>query len=372
VSEGPLYVTRPLLPPLDEFLPYLEKIWAGGQVTNGGAFHRHLEAALAKYLDVEHISLFANGTLALLTAVKTLDLSGEVITTPFSFVATAHALLWNGITPVFADIDADTLNLDPSAVEAAITPRTAAILPVHVYGRPCDVRAIQRIANEHGLRVVYDAAHAFGVRCKDTNLLRWGDLSILSFHATKVFHTFEGGAIVCPDAQTKQRVDRLKNFGFAGETSVVALGINGKMNELQAAFGLLHLQHMDSALARRREIDTCYRRSLADVAGIRCLPLPDLAVYNYGYFPVRVEAQYPLGREGLYLRLRESDIHARRYFYPLISDFPMYRSLPSAAADALPVARRVAEEILCLPIYPDMSEADCARVVAVIREAGDL
>lgn len=369
MSERPLYVTRPFLPPLEDFLPYLQEIWASGQVTNGGSFHQRLEAALSEYLEVDHLSLTANGTLALMSAIRVLDLAGEVITTPFSFVATSHVLLWNGITPVFADIDADGLNLDPAAVEAAITPRTTAILAVHVYGRPCDVRALQDIADRHGLRLLYDAAHACGVRTAGYNLLQQGDLSVLSLHATKVLHTFEGGAVVSPDARTKRRIDELRNFGFAGETSVVSAGINAKMNELQAAFGLLHLQHLDAAIARRKAIDACYRQALAEVPGIRCLALPDVVRYNHGYFPIRVDDDYPLSRDDLLSSLRDKGIYARRYFYPLICDFPMYRGLPSAEPGHLPVARRVAGEILCLPIYPEMDDADCRRVAGLIRAA---
>lgn len=365
---SPLYVTQPYLPGLEEFEPYLRQIWASGQVTNGGPFHRRLEAALADYLDVPHLSLFANGTLALLVALRALEIEGEVVTTPFSFVATSHALRWNGITPVFADIDPQTLNLDPAAVEAAITPRTRAILPVHVYGRPCALDAFQALAGRHGLRLVYDAAHAFGVRLAGGNLLRAGDLSVLSFHATKVFHTFEGGAIVCHDAAMKARIDLLKNFGFKGETQVVELGINAKMNEVQAAFGLLQLAHVDAAIQARAAIDAHYRRGLADLPGLRCLsPSPGVARANHAYFPVLVEEGFGPGRDALYEALRARGIHARRYFYPLISDFPMYRD--TAGAGRLPVAGRVAERVLCLPIFPAMTEADCARVIEAVRAA---
>jgi len=315
---------------------------------------------------VKHVALFTNGTVALVTALQALRVTGEVITTPYSFVATAHSLLWNGIKPVFVDIDPDTLNLDPNSIEAAITPQTTAIMPVHCYGRPCDVDAIQRIADIYNLRVIYDAAHAFGVRYPARSLLAYGDLSVLSFHATKVFTTFEGGAIVCPDAKTKQRIDHLKNFGFVNEVTVVAPGINGKMSEFSAALGLLQLQYFDEAIARRKEIDAMYRQQLKDVKGIRCLGPSAAASSNYAYFPILVGGEYPIGRDQLYQELKDQNIHPRRYFYPLISDFPMYRGLPSAHRDNLPVANRIAGQILCLPIYPTLREIDLNRIVGVI------
>ena len=347
-------VTRPLLPPLEEFTPYLEQIWASQQLTNGGPFHAQLEAELARYLSVEHLSLFANGTLALVTALQALRITGEVITTPYTFVATAHALTWNGIKPVFVDIDPDTLNLDPQKIEAAITPQTTAILPVHCYGHPCDVKAIQAVADNYGLKVIYDAAHAFGVRNNGESILHHGDLSCLSFHATKVFNTFEGGAIVSPDARTKRRIDHLKNFGFVDEVTVVAAGINGKMSEINAAFGLLQLRHIDAALAARASIDARYRARLADVAGISCVEGREQQP-NRAYFPILIGPEYPLSRDDLYDRFRERNIHARRYFYPLASSFSMYRGLPSATVENLPVAHRVADQVLCLPIYPTLS-----------------
>src|SRR6266446_1599673 len=266
-----IYVTQPFLPPLEEFIPYLEKIWSSKILTNGGPYHEQLETMLCEHLGVEHVALFTNGTIALITALQALRITGEVITTPYSFVATSHSLLWNGIKPVFVDIDPDTLNLDPSKIEAAITPHTTAIMPVHCYGRPCDVDAIQRIADNYNLRVIYDAAHAFGVRFPSGSVLKYGDLSVLSFHATKVFTTFEGGAIVCPDTKTKQRIDQLKNFGFVNEVTVVAPGINAKMNEVSAAFGLLQIEHIDQALDRRKQIDAAYRGLLANVSGIQCV-----------------------------------------------------------------------------------------------------
>jgi dTDP-4-amino-4,6-dideoxygalactose transaminase len=361
--EPPLYVTQPSLPPLEDLLPLLQDIWTRRQLTNGGPFHQQLEQALARHLDVEHLSLFANGTLALVTALQAQGIRGEVITTPFSFVATAHSLLWNGLRPVFADIDPVSLTLDPERVEALIGPQTAAILPVHVYGTPCDVGRLQQVADRHGLKLIYDAAHAFGVRDRGGSILRHGDMSILSFHATKVFTTFEGGALVCRDAQAKAHVDHLKNFGFTDEVTVVAAGINAKMNELQAAIGLLQLEHVEEALARRRQIDRTYRAALAGVPGIECLPVARDATANHGYFPIRVGPAYRRTRDELYAYLRTHGAVVRRYFYPLISDFPMYRELPSAAPSNLPVAHAVAREVLCLPIHAQM-EVEMARGVA--------
>jgi dTDP-4-amino-4,6-dideoxygalactose transaminase len=366
-----IYVAQPSLPPLDEFLPYLQEIWQTKTLTNGGPFHQKLEAALSEYLGVKHIALFTNGTLALVTALQTLRITGEVITTPYSFVATAHSLLWNGIKPVFVDVDKDTLNLDPKRIEAAITPQTTAILPVHCYGQPCDVEAIGRIADTYGLKVIYDAAHAFGVTAGGSSVLRHGDLSVLSFHATKVFNTFEGGAIVCPDAKTKQRVDHLKNFGFVDEVTVVAPGINGKMNEVQAAFGLLQLRHIDREVEQRRAIDARYRAGLAGMKGITPLRVVHEHEPNHSYFPILVDSAYGEGRDALYQRLRDAGIYARRYFYPLITDFPMYRGLPSASAANLPVATRAALQVICLPMYAALSLGDVDRVVEVIgRKAG--
>lgn len=366
-AKEPIYVTQPYLPPLGEFIPYLEKIWASRLLTNGGPFHQRFERELCEYLGVEHLALFTNGTVALVTALQALRITGEVITTPYSFVATAHSLLWNGIKPIFVDVEPATLNLDPARIEAAITPQTTAILPVHVYGHPCRVDAIQKIADNYNLRVIYDAAHAFGVRLGGESVLRHGDLSVLSFHATKVFNTFEGGAIVCPDAKTKQRVDHLKNFGFVDEVTVVAAGINGKMQEMSAALGVLQLQHVDKALARRKEIDSRYRRALAGARGIRCLDPSGESRANYAYFPILVEADYPLSRDALYDKLKSHNIHPRRYFYPLISEFPMYRGLPSAQRENLPVAYAMSNRILCLPMYPALSDEDVGRIAELIR-----
>jgi dTDP-4-amino-4,6-dideoxygalactose transaminase len=362
-----IFVTQPYLPPLAEFMPYLEEIWDSKTLTNGGPMHQRLERELCEHLGVRHISLFANGTLALLTALQALRITGEVITTPFSFVAGAHSLLWNGIKPVFVDIDPLTLNLDPRRIEAAITPQTTAIMPVHCYGNPCDTEAIQRIADNYNLKVIYDGAHAFGVRQGGRSILNAGDLSMLSFHATKVFNTFEGGAIVAPDAKTKQRIDHLKNFGFVDEVTVVAPGINGKMSEVNAAFGLLQLRHVERALRRRREIDALYRRLLREVPGLTCVLPTGQDLPNCAYFPVLVDERHPISRDALYGRMRDDGIFARRYFYPLISSFPMYRGLPSAAPDNLPVATRLASQVICLPIFPAMSDDDVHRVVAAIQ-----
>lgn len=362
----PIYVTQPYLPPLQEFIPYLEQIWANKILTNSGPFHQMLEQALCDYLGVKHIALFSNGTLALITALQALRITGEVITTPYSFVATSHALHWHGNTPVFVDVEPVTLNLDPAKIEAAITPRTTAIMPVHCYGNPCDTAAIQKIADNYNLRVIYDAAHAFGVQDAGGSVLRHGDLSVLSFHATKVFNTFEGGAIICPDAKTKQRIEHLKNFGFVDEITVVAPGINAKMSEINAAFGLLQLKHMPQVIKRRAAIDARYRQALADLKGIHCLPQGLQTEANHSYFPVLVRPDYPLSRNALYQRLKDQGIHARRYFYPLISDFPMYRGLPSAAQANLPNASQASQKILCLPIYPALDEESQLRVIDLL------
>ncbi|SCX59736.1 DegT/DnrJ/EryC1/StrS aminotransferase family protein [Nitrosospira sp. Nsp1] len=367
-EKNNVFVTQPLLPPLEEFIPYLQKIWDNKILTNCGPFHQQLESALCEYLGLEHIALFTNGTIALVTALQALRITGEVITTPYSFVATAHSLLWNGIKPVFVDIDPRTFNLDPAKIEAAITPQTTAIVPVHCYGHPCDVEAIQKIANNYNLKIIYDAAHAFGVKDTRGSILRHGDLSVLSFHATKVFNTFEGGAIVCPNAQIKHHIDNLKNFGIVDEVTVVAPGINGKMSEINAAFGLLQLQHMDRAWARRKEIDTLYREQLAGLRGIQCLPDTGEIMPNYSYFPILVQSEYPIARDDLYQKLKDEGIYSRRYFYPLISDFPMYRGLASAQRSNLPVASDVTTKVLCLPIYPALSHQEQLCIIKSIRE----
>ncbi|WP_257305592.1 DegT/DnrJ/EryC1/StrS family aminotransferase [Geothrix campi] len=350
----PIYVTRPYLPPLEELIPSLQQIWDNKVLTNGGPFHQQLETALCSYLGVTHVSLFTNATIALVTALQALRVTGEVITTPYSFVATSHSLLWNGIRPVFVDIDPDTLNLNPDLIESAITPHTTAIMPVHCYGHPCDTGAIQRIADNYNLKVIYDAAHAFGVEDDEGSILRHGDLSILSFHATKVFNTFEGGAIVCPDARSKTRIDQLKNFGYVDEVTVVAPGINGKMSEFNAALGLHQLNYVGRAIEERRVIDRAYRERLHRIRGIRCLDTTGERVPNYSYFPILVEADYPVSRDDLYSGLKALNIHPRRYFYPLISNFPMYKSLSSAHPNNLPVANSAAQKVLCLPIFPGL------------------
>lgn len=364
-----IFVTQPHLPPLEEFIPYLEQIWDRKILTNNGPFHQQLEAALCDYLGVRHLSLFTNGTIALVTALQALNISGEVITTPYSFVATSHSLLWNNITPVFVDIEPEGFNIDPARIPQAITSATRAIMPVHCYGTPCQTVPIAEIADTYGLRVIYDAAHAFGVTQRGESLLSHGDLSVLSFHATKVFNTFEGGAIICRDAETKKRIDYLKDFGFADEVTVTMPGINGKMSEVNAAFGLLQLHHMDDALMRRRVIADHYRAELANISGLRILPRGPQTVGNDSYFPVLIGPEFPLSRDALYERLGAAGVHGRRYFYPLISEFPMYRNLPSAAPANLPNATRRAQQVICLPIYPALTAEDLARITGMIRDA---
>lgn len=365
-KKNTTYVTQPFLPPLEEFIPYLEKIWGNKILTNGGPFHQELERALCEYLGVKHIALFTNATIALITALQALRITGEVITTPFSFVATSHSLLWNGIKPVFVDIDPNTLNIDPTKIEAAITPQTTAIMPVHCYGHPCDIDAIQKIANTYNLKVIYDAAHAFGVDCHCGSVLNHGDLSVLSFHATKVFNTFEGGAIICPDEKTKLRIDQLKNFGHDGEINVVAPGINGKMSEINAAFGLVQLKHIDEVLAKRKVIDARYRKNLKTVSGIHCLDGSYEKVANYAYFPILVKPEFPLERDQLNEVLKEHGIFARRYFYPLISEFSMYQSFPSSLPSNLPCATKATKQVLCLPIYPDLEHEVVDEICTII------
>ncbi|MCQ8231031.1 DegT/DnrJ/EryC1/StrS family aminotransferase [Pectobacterium carotovorum] len=365
--KNEIYVTSPLLPPLEEFIPYLEKIWENKRLTNGGPLHEQLEEELAKYLGVKYISLFSNGTLALLTALQTLRITGEVITTPYSFVATSHSLLWNGLKPVFVDIDPLTCNLDPDKIEQAITSDTSAIMPVHCYGIPCDVERIQAIADNYGLKVIYDAAHAFGVKKDDYSILNHGDLSILSFHATKVFNTIEGGAIISQDAKTKKRIDYLKNFGFADEVTVVAPGINGKMNEVQAAFGLLQLKHIDDALLKRKTVYLRYREALRNIPHIRLVDVSENVSWNYSYCPIFIGDDFPCGRDELYLLMKAKGVFTRRYFYPLISSFPMYRGLDSAKTENLPESHIVAESVLCLPIYADLQDSEQEKVIGLIN-----
>jgi dTDP-4-amino-4,6-dideoxy-D-glucose transaminase len=366
LKNKPVFVTQPNLPPLEEFLPYLEEIWKNKILTNNGPFHQQLEKALCSYLGVEHLALFTNGTIALVTALQALRITGEVITTPYTFVATAHSLLWNNIKPIFVDIDPKTCNLDPARIEEAITPHTTAILPVHCYGNPCAVDSIQKIADTYGLKVIYDAAHAFGVNYQGKSLLKHGDLSVLSFHATKVFNTFEGGAIVCPDAKTKQRIDYLKNFGFADEVTVTAPGINGKMSEVNAAFGLLQLHHIEKAIIRRKEIEYQYRKKLSNIKGISMLSPPTDTVGNASYFPIFIDKEYPQTRDQLYDKLKEIGIHGRRYFYPLISDMPMYRGLPSSKT-SLSNAKQISNKVICLPIYPNLANHEIEFITESIK-----
>lgn len=364
-EQKPITVTSPLLPPLEEFTELLQDIWQRKWLTNNGHYHHELEAALADYLGVPYISLFTNGTLPLITALQALGLNrGEVITTPFSFVATTHSLIWNGLTPVFADVDPVYGNLDPAAVEAAITDKTVAIMPVHVYGNPCETEALQRIADKHGLKIIYDAAHAFGVKQNGHSVLEAGDMSTLSFHATKVYNTVEGGALVCQSAEVKRRIDQLKNFGFTGETEVVAPGINSKMDEIRAAYGLLNLRRVDAAIAARKRVAEAYRAALASVPGIRCLHDIPGVQHNYSYFPIFVDAAtYGRTRDELYFHLKEHGILSRRYFYPLIPDFEAYRASLSARAAHIPTARSLADSVICLPMYEALTEANVEKVV---------
>lgn len=364
----PIYVTQPALPPLTEFNEFLRQIWGNKILTNNGPFHQQFENALADYLGVKYLSVFANGTLALVTALQALRISGEVITTPFSFVATTHSLWWNNIKPVFADIEPEYFNLDSEKVEAAITPQTTAIMPVHVYGNPCKLDHLQQIADTYGLKLIYDAAHAFGVRINGNSILNYGDLSILSFHATKTFSTIEGGAIVCHDEKTKKRIDFLKNFGFANETTVIAPGINAKMNELQAAFGLLQLKYVDSYIVKRQSIADTYRKQLAGIPGIHFNEDMEGVRYSYPYFPILIDAEnYGQTRDEVYENLRTQNIFGRRYFYPLISQFPTYRGLPSAKPENLPVATRLAEQVICLPIYPELQSESVDRIIKILK-----
>lgn len=367
-AQKPIYVTQPAMPPLDEYLGYLKQIWDSRILTNNGPFHQQFEKDLADYLGVKYLSVFANGTLALVTALQALGIKGEVITTPFSFVATTHSLWWNNIKPVFVDIEPEYFTLDPEKIEAAITSQTTAIMPVHVYGNPCKFEAIKRIANTHSLKVIYDAAHTFGVRINGNSILQWGDLSVLSFHATKTFNTIEGGAIICHDEQTKRHIDHLKNFGFEDEVTVVEPGINAKMNELQAAFGLVQLKHINEYISRRKTIAGLYRRKLWGVEGIRVLYDIEGVDHSYTYFPVFVDAQlYGETRDELYERLKAFNIYCRRYFYPLISQFPTYQGLTSAKSENLPMATKAAEQVICLPIYPHLELEMVNYIVDIIR-----
>lgn len=360
-------VTSPLLPDLEEFVYSLKDIWDKRWITNNGEYHQRLEKALSEYLKVPYVSLFTNGTLPLITALQALRITGEVITTPYSFVATTHALWWNGIKPVFVDIDPATGNLDPERIEVAITPQTTAILPVHVYGQPCRIKEIQDIADKYGLRVIYDAAHAFGVEVEGESILNAGDISTLSFHATKVFNTIEGGAMVMKDEITKQRIDYLKNFGFANEVEVVAPGINSKMDEIRAAYGLLNLQLVDKAIEARHRVAVKYREALKNVTGVTVWQDIPGVKHNYSYFPIFVDSEkYGMTRDELYFKMKSHNVYGRRYFYPLISTFSTYRGLSSANRDNLPNAYRLADEVICLPMYHGLTEEDIDRVIEEI------
>lgn len=368
MKNNKITVTQPFLPPLEEYISSLQEIWSNKWLTNNGPFHQQLERELAAYLGVKYISLFANGTLALISALQALNITGEVITTPFSFVATTHSLWWNKITPVFVDIEPNYLNINPAKIEAAITSSTTAIMPVHVYGNPCYMDEIKQIADKHGLKVIYDAAHAFGVKKDGLSVLNAGDLSVLSFHATKVFSTIEGGAIVSHTEEMKHHIDNLKNFGFRGETVVEEPGINAKMNELQAAYGLLQLKYVDEFIAKRKAITEHYRILLENIPGIRFMQDISGVQHVYSYFPILIdENQYGLSRDGLYEKLKKQDILGRRYFYPLISSFEPYRQLPSSRPENLPVATQNAENVLCLPIYPNLDFSDVERICNLIK-----
>ena len=366
-NKKTITVTAPLLPDLDEFNELLKDIWASKWITNNGSFHKQLEKALCEYLKVPYISLFTNGTLPLITALQALRITGEVITTPYSFVATTHSLWWNGIKPVFVDIDPTTGNIDPDKIEAAITPKTTAIMPVHVYGQPCNTERIQTIADKYGLKIIYDAAHAFGVEVNGESILKAGDMSTLSFHATKVYNTIEGGALVMHDEKTKQRIDYLKNFGFAGETEVVAPGINSKMDEMRSAYGLLNLKQVDTAIEARHQVAIQYREALQPVEGITFMEDVAGVKHNYSYFPIFVDAEkYGMTRDELYFKMKEQNVLGRRYFYPLISEFSTYRSLPSANKENLPNAHKMADSVICLPMHHELNSIDMERMLKLI------
>lgn len=365
--DKPITVTSPLLPDLDEFHKLLREIWDSKWITNNGSFHQALEAALCEYLKVPYVSLFTNGTLPLLTALQALRITGEVITTPYSFVATTHAIWWNGCKPVFVDIDPATGNIDPDKIEAAITPRTTAIMPVHVYGKPCDTKRIAAIADKYGLKVIYDAAHAFGVEVGGESILKAGDMSTLSFHATKVYNTIEGGAMVMHDAETKKRIDYLKNFGFAGETEVVGPGINSKMDEIRSAYGLLNLKQVDAAIEARHQVAIRYREALRSVKGLTFFDDMPGVRHNYSYFPIFIDAEkYGMTRDELYFKLRDQGIWGRRYFYPLISTFSTYRGLPSANKENLPLAHKMADSVICLPMHHELGGEILDHILNII------
>lgn len=369
MNEKIITVTSPLLPDLGDFNAILKEIWNSKWITNNGSFHKQLEAELAKYLKVPYVSLFTNGTLPLITALQALRITGEVITTPYSFVATTHSLWWNGIKPVFVDIDPSTGNIDPDKIEATITPKTTAIMPVHVYGKPCDTERIQAIADKYGLKVIYDAAHAFGVEVNGESILNAGDMSTLSFHATKVYNTIEGGALIMHDEKTKKRIDYLKNFGFAGETEVVAPGINSKMDEIRAAYGLLNLKRVDVSIEARHQVAIQYRESLRSVEGITFMDDMPGVKHNYSYFPIFVDAEkYGMTRDELYFKMKEQNVLGRRYFYPLISEFSTYRGLPSSNPENLPNAHKMADSVICLPMHHELCREDIIRILKCIQK----
>ena len=365
MSQEPIYVTQPVLPELEEFIPYLEQIWNNKILTNCGPLHQQLEKELCEYLGVDYISLFNNGTIALVTALQALGLEqGEVITTPYTFVATAHSIVWNKLTPVFVDIDPQTSNIDPIKVEIAITDKTVAILPVHCYGIPCDVEALHKIATTHNLKLVYDAAHAFGIKHQGQSLLNYGDLSVMSFHATKVFNTFEGGAIVCHSAEMKQRIDCLKNFGIVNESTIDDISLNGKLSEVHAALGLLQLKSIDSTLLARKKIDEMYRNGLADISGIHCIKRPSLEKDNYSYFPMVISKPYPLSRDELFEKMKRHNIFARKYFYPIMTDLSIYQQYQSD----IPEAKCLSEQVLCLPLYPNLGLDSVQKIIDLIKD----
>ena len=367
MNKNSIFVTKPDLPAIEDLLPSLNQIWKNKILTNQGPFHKRLESELCKYLEVENVSLFTNATIALITSLKALNITGEVITSPFSFVATSHSLMWNGIKPVFVDIDSESFNIDPSKIESAITPKTTAIMPVHCYGRSCDTEAIDKIAKKYNLKVVYDAAHAFGVKCHCGSLLNHGDLSVLSFHATKVFNTFEGGAIVSKSKNLKEKIDRLKNFGFENETSVIDLGINGKMSEFNSAVGLIQLKQIESLIEKRKKIYDIYINNFENTTGIKCINYDLDTRSNYSYFPILVQDSYPISREQLYENFKSNNIFVRRYFYPLISSFDMYKEFKSSSEKNLPIANLVANQVLCLPIYPSLKLDEQMRIINIVK-----
>lgn len=363
--KDPIYVTQPVLPALDDFLPYLEQIWKNKILTNCGPLHQQLEQELCNYLGVDYISLFNNGTIALITALQALDLSeGEVITTPYTFVATAHSIVWNKLTPVFVDVDPITSNIDVKKVEQAITTKTVAIMPVHCYGIACDVDNLQKIADEHNLKLIYDAAHAFGVKFQGQSLLNYGDVSVISFHATKVFNTFEGGAIVCHSADMKQRIDRLRNFGIVNETAIDDISLNGKLSEVHAALGLLQLKTIDQTLDARKKIDHYYRELLNNIEGISCIQRSMTDADNYSYFPILISQSYSLTRDQLFEKLKERNVFARKYFYPIMTDLQIYKQFQSDT----PNAKLLSEQVLCLPMYPHLSFDECNYIVDIIKD----